>query len=188
MLVGERFGESHRAGQLTRSNRTAALLGLGGDEPHPNVIAGIDVMGVDPGDDRRVGDLDPRAAVVLVGDDRVEQLPLASVEHDRLGEVERRPLGAVGALLARRHRRGQPLERRRRCRRAPASPLATARTAPIDVAVLQASQRCRRVRVRRRDRGVPRTFAVAVRRVARPAAGPAHGQQERRRPRVVARE
>ena len=40
------------------------MLGVGVDEPHPHLIAGVDVMGVDPGDDRRIGDLDPRTAVV----------------------------------------------------------------------------------------------------------------------------
>ena len=106
------------------------MLGLGGDEPHPHLIAGIDVMGVDPSDDRRIGDLDPRTTVVVVGDDRVEQLTLASVEHDRFGEVERRPVGALArcspAAIASGNRSNAASTSS-----GSASPLAMARTAPM---------------------------------------------------------
>ena len=42
-----------------------------------------------------------------------EYLAFAACEHDRLGEVERLALGAVGALLATRHRLRERIERAR---------------------------------------------------------------------------
>ena len=61
-----------------RENSIAARGGVGASELDPDGVAGVDPVGADPRQHGRIGDLDDRAAVVLVDDDGVEHVALAA--------------------------------------------------------------------------------------------------------------
>ena len=116
---------------------------------------------------------------------RVEGVALAALQDGGLGEVERLPLGPVGALVTLRHGAGQFVEGGGDL----VGHVAAVRDGErgLDhVAVLQTTQRCGRLGVDCRHRAVPRGHPLAVRLIAGPTRSPTYGDQERRGARVVA--
>ena len=155
--------------------------------PHPDVVAGIDVVGRDAHEHRGVGELDHGAAAVLVDDDGVEHLADASGEQHRLGEVDDGGVDAVGQRLPVGHRRRQRGERLLDVV-GNGAPVGHRQRGLDDVPVGEPPQRGGGMRVRRGHRRVPWQHPGGVRLVARSAAGAADGDEERRAPGVARRQ
>ena len=85
--------------QLTRWNATRPRRDVGGDEADADLVAGRHPCRMDAGEDRRFGDLHHRPVAVLVDDDAVEQLALATGEQHRLGEVVDGVVDTVAAFV-----------------------------------------------------------------------------------------
>ena len=100
---------STRVGSLTtRVELHDPSDGVGRCQPNTDGVARVHAVRPHSCHDGGFADLDPGAAVVLVGDDGIEHVTFAAGEHDRFRDIEHSTIDAVGQRIGACITVGQP--------------------------------------------------------------------------------